>query len=78
MLKLMKYEFRKTGFSKLILLVVTLVAELAFLLGVFLEKDRLLCSDWHCLYRAGKRAGAAPGSEYEAELYVVPDTAQQL
>ena len=42
MLKLMKYEFRKTGFSKLILLAVTLVAELAFLLGVFLEKDRLL------------------------------------
>ena len=44
MLKLMKYEFRKTGFSKLILLVVTLVAELAFLLGVFLEKDRLLAT----------------------------------
>ena len=44
MLKLMKYEFRKTGFSKLILLVITLVAELAFLLGVFLEKDRLLAT----------------------------------
>ena len=44
MLKLMKYEFRKTGFSKLILLVVTLAAELAFLLGVFLEKDRLLAT----------------------------------
>ena len=44
MLKLMKYEFRKTGFSKLILLVITLVADLAFLLGVFLEKDRLLAT----------------------------------
>ena len=44
MLKLMKYEFRKTGFSKLILLVITLVAELAFLLGIFLEKDRLLAT----------------------------------
>ena len=44
MLKLMKYEFRKTGFSKLILLVITLVAEVGFLLGVFLEKDRLLAT----------------------------------
>ena len=50
MLKLMKYEFRKTGFSKLILLVVTLVAELAFLLGVFLEKDRLLATGIMILY----------------------------
>ncbi len=29
MLKLMKYEFRKTMFSKMILLVVTAIAELA-------------------------------------------------
>ena len=50
MLKLMKYEFRKTGFSKLILLVVTLVAELAFLLGVFQEKDRLLATGIMILY----------------------------
>ena len=42
MLKLMKYEFRKTAFSKLILLVITAVVEIAFLLGVFLEKDNLL------------------------------------
>ena len=31
MLKLMKYEFRKTAFSKLILLVITAVVEIAFL-----------------------------------------------
>ena len=42
MLKLMKYELRKTAFSKLVLLVITAVAELAFLLGVFLKKDNLL------------------------------------
>ena len=42
MLKLMKYEFRKTAFSKLILLVITAVVEIAFLLGVFLEKGNLL------------------------------------
>ena len=39
MLKLMKYEFRKTMFSKLILLVITAVAELAYLAGVFLKWD---------------------------------------
>ena len=37
MLKLMKYEFKKTMFSKLILLVVTVLAEAAFLVGVFGE-----------------------------------------
>ncbi len=30
MLKLMKYELRKTAFSKLVLLVITAVAEIAF------------------------------------------------
>ena len=42
MLKLMKYEFRKTAFSKLILLALTAVSEVAFLLGIFLEKNNLL------------------------------------
>ena len=42
MLKLMKYELRKTAFSKLVLLVITAVAEIAFLLGVFFKKDNLL------------------------------------
>lgn len=41
MLKLMKYEFRKTAFSKIILLVLTAIAELVFLAGVFLDMD-----DW--------------------------------
>lgn len=39
MLKLMKYEIRKTWFTKLILLAATLVAEVIFLFGVFAEKD---------------------------------------
>lgn len=39
MLKLMKYEFRKTAFSKLILLSITILCEIVFLLGVFLKKD---------------------------------------
>lgn len=37
MLKLMKYEFRKTMFSKMILLVITGVLEALFLAGVFLD-----------------------------------------
>ena len=39
MRKLMKYELRKTLFSKLILLAVTAVGEAAFLAGVFLKWD---------------------------------------
>lgn len=40
MLKLMKYEFRKTMFSKMVILLVTAVAELVFLGGVFLKSDK--------------------------------------
>ena len=42
MLKLMKYELRKTAFSKLVLLAITAVAEIAFLIGVFWKKDNIL------------------------------------
>ena len=42
MLNLMKYEMRKTAFSKFILLVLTAVAEVAFLLGLLLDKAELL------------------------------------
>ena len=42
MLKLMKYEFRKTMFSKMILLVVTAIAELAYLIGVFMKNNEVL------------------------------------
>lgn len=42
MLKLMKYEFRKTMFSKMILLVITAAAEIAYLAGVFLKWERAL------------------------------------
>lgn len=44
MLKLMKYEFRKTAFSKLILLSITLLSEIVYLLGIFLKKDVFLSS----------------------------------
>ncbi|MDY4693664.1 MAG: hypothetical protein SO401_08990 [Blautia sp.] len=37
MQKLMKYEFRKTMFSKVILLVITAISELAYLAGIFLK-----------------------------------------
>ena len=40
MLKLMKYELRKTMFSKLVLLCITGVAEIAYLVGVFLKTDK--------------------------------------
>ena len=42
MLKLMKYEFRKSASSKLILLVLTAVFELAFLGGVFFKGYNLM------------------------------------
>lgn len=42
MLQLMKYEFRKTMFSKIILLVITAVAEVAYLLGIFLKWDKVM------------------------------------
>lgn len=42
MLKLMKYEFKKTMFSKLVLLAITVLAEAAFLVGVFADWDRAL------------------------------------
>lgn len=35
-------ELRKTAFSKLVLLVITAVAEIAFLIGVFWKKDNIL------------------------------------
>ena len=50
MLNLMKYELRKTTFSKLALLAFTAVAEVAFLLGVFLKKDNLLAMGIICLF----------------------------
>ena len=40
MLKLIKYEFRKTFLSKLILLAITALAEILFLAGVFLKWDK--------------------------------------
>ena len=42
MLKLMKYEFRKTWITKLILLGVTAVAEIAFLIGLYVERETTL------------------------------------
>ena len=46
MLKLMKYELRKTAFSKLVLLVITAVAEIAFLIGVFWQWELF---SWSCV-----------------------------
>ena len=41
MSKLLKYEFRKTWLVKLIVLGLTAVAELVFLLGLWLDQDRM-------------------------------------
>ena len=38
----MKYEFRKTAFSKLILLSITFLFEIVYLLGIFLKKDSFI------------------------------------
>lgn len=42
MLKLMKYELRKTWFTKVILLAITAVAEIAFLYGLYAEKENTM------------------------------------
>lgn len=42
MLKLMKYEFRKTMFSKMLLLGITGIMELVFLAGVFFKQEEPL------------------------------------
>lgn len=42
MLKLMKYELRKTMFSKIVMLVATMITELLFLGGVFLKHENAL------------------------------------
>lgn len=42
MLKLMKYEWRKTMFSNLVILAITGIMELIFLIGVFFEKEDAL------------------------------------
>ena len=42
MLKLIKYEFRKTWFTKLILLGITAVVEVIFLIGLYAEKEGML------------------------------------
>lgn len=39
MLKLMKYEFKKQGFSKLVILCLVAIIEVVFLLGVVLDKQ---------------------------------------
>jgi ABC-2 type transport system permease protein len=39
MLKLMKYEFKKQAFSKLVILCLVAIIEVVFLLGVFLDKE---------------------------------------
>lgn len=42
MLKLMKYEFKKSLFSKYVILVATAIVEALFLIGVTLEKEEMI------------------------------------
>ena len=42
MSKLIKYEFRKTMFTKWIILGITGVAEILYLLGLYLDKNTLM------------------------------------
>ena len=44
MLKLIKYELRKTWFTKAILLAVTAVVEIAFLVGLYMHQDDTLAT----------------------------------
>ena len=87
MLKLMKYEFRKSASSKLILLVLTAVFELAFLGGVFFKGYNLmgtgmmfliLCAFFGVLHRTGRYHDTVSGSEQQTKLYAVSDTKEQL
>ena len=88
MLKLMKYELRKTAFSKLVLLVITAVAEIAFLIGVFWKKDNILamgiiflvmCTIFGVIY-IGIESVNAPHRDlkYQTELYVISYAKEQL
>ncbi len=44
MLKLMKYEFRKTWFTKVILLAITAIAEIVYLIGLYADREGLLAT----------------------------------
>ncbi len=44
MLKLMKYEFRKTWFTKVILLAITVLAEIVYLIGLYADREGLLAT----------------------------------
>ncbi len=44
MLKLMKYEFRKTWFTKAILLAITALAEIVYLIGLYGDREGLLAT----------------------------------
>ena len=92
MLKLMKYEFRKSASSKLILLVhYCSLSELVYLLGdIFLKKDVFLMGTGMmflvsvCNYGVSCTSAwkayhdSAPGSEQQTKLYAVSDTKEQL
>ncbi len=44
MLKLMRYEFRKTWFTKVILLAITALAEIAYLIGLYADREGLMAT----------------------------------
>ena len=44
MLKLVKYEFRKQLFSKVMILVILALLQVGFMIGLFFEKERLLAT----------------------------------
>lgn len=84
----MKYEFRKSASSKLILLVLTAVFELAFLGGVFFKGYNLmgtgmmfliLCAFFGVFYIGLEGYhDTVSGSEQQTKLYAVSDTKEQL
>lgn len=87
MLKLMKYELRKTAFSKLVLLVITAVAEIAFLIGVFWKKDNILamgiiflvmCTIFGVIYIGIESVNVLHRDLNTKELYVISHTKEQL
>ena len=80
MLKLMKYEFRKSASSKLILLVLTAVFELAFLGGVFFKRYNLMGTGMMFLILCAFFGvfDTVSGSEQQTKLYAVSDTKEQL
>ena len=76
MFKLMKYEFRKTRFTKLVLLAITAVAEALYLFGLYAQKDRIMVTSMFILVLLASFGVLAIGLESALTLHRDMNTKQ--